>query len=217
MKKFIVKILMCIPSVRDYIGFKKTIINHVPFRNYLEFKLLGSQGRVKGVYWPVHPNSEVTHPERIFVGINSNPGTRPGCYIQGNGGLYIGNYVQFASNIGLISANHDFYEQSKHIGEKVIIGDYCWIGQGAIILPGVELGPRTIVGAGAIVTKSFPMGFCVLGGNPAKVIRELDRKQFVPKTIEEEYYGFVPKSKFARFARKHLRNNEFFKESFVKR
>jgi acetyltransferase-like isoleucine patch superfamily enzyme len=44
----------------------------------------------------------------------------------------------------------------------------------AVILPGVTLGENTIVGAGAIVTKSFPEGWCVLAGNPARVIRKLD-------------------------------------------
>ena len=198
MKRVFVNLLMKIPFIRQYVGFRKTIINRVPLKNYLEYMLFGSQGGVKGVYWPVHKNSEVTHPDKIYVGINSNPGTRPGCYLQGNGGIYIGNYVQFASNIGIISANHDIYDQSKHVGKKVIINDYCWIGQGAIILPGVELGPRTIVGAGAVVTKSFPDGYCVIAGNPAKLIKELDKNQFYANTIAEEYYGFIPRDKFVK-------------------
>ena len=196
MKIKFLRFLMACPFVRDYVGFKKSVINKVPFCRYLEYKLLGSQGGVKGVYWPVHRNSEVTHPERIFVGINSNPGTRPGCYIQGNGGIHIGNYVQFASNIGIISANHNVYDQSKHDGKQVRIGDYSWIGQGAIILPGVELGPRTIVGAGAVVTKSFPDGYCVIAGNPAKLIKIIDKDKVVLPTAESEYYGFVPKKVF---------------------
>ena len=40
----------------------------------------------------------------------------------------------------------------------------------SIILPGVNLGPRTVVAAGSVVTKSFPDGFCVLAGNPAKIV-----------------------------------------------
>ena len=42
-----------------------------------------------------------------------------------------------------------------------------------VVLPGVELGDGTIVGAGAVVTRSFPEGECVLAGNPAKIIRTL--------------------------------------------
>ena len=198
MKQLVKKVLLQFPIVRDYIGFKKSLINKVPFRNYLEYKLFGSQGGVKGIYWPVHRNSEVTHPENIYVGHNSNPGTRPGCYLQGNGGIHIGNYVQFASNVGIISANHDVYDQSKHEGKVVRIGDYCWIGQGVIILPGVELGTRTIVGAGAVVTRSFPEGNCVIAGNPAKKIKDLDPALIRPIKMENEYYGFIPKCKFKR-------------------
>jgi len=151
----------------------------------------------------VHKNSEITHPYNIFVGINSNPGTRPGCYIQGNGGIYIGNYVHFASNIGVISANHDVYDQSKHICKKVIIEDYCWIGQGAMIMPGTHLGKRTIVGAGSVVTKSFPDGYCIIGGNPAKIIRYLNSKEFKPTNFQDEYYGYILHENFERFAKRY--------------
>ncbi len=42
----------------------------------------------------------------------------------------------------------------------------------SVILPGVQLGDYTVVGAGTVVTKSFPKGRCVIAGNPAKVIKE---------------------------------------------
>ena len=175
--------------------------------NYLKFKLFN-----RGVYWPVHNTSEVTHPNNIFVGINSNAGTRPGCYLQGNGGIHIGNYVHFASNIGVISGNHNLYNQKKHDLKEVVIDDYCWIGMNVVILPGVHLGRRTIVGAGAVVTKSFSDGFCVIGGNPARVIKTIEKDKFVPTKFEEEFYGFVPKERFKEYARKYLRNHKYFSE-----
>ena len=156
----------------------------------------------------------MTHPNNIFVGINSNAGTRPGCYLQGNGGIFIGNYVHFASNIGIISANHDPNSQMNHICKEVRIGDYCWIGMNAVILPGVKLGPRTIVGAGAVVTKSFEEGFCVIAGNPAKVIKYLDKETFQPTKFRSEYYGFVAKDKFGKFADRYLKNNKYY--SYIK-
>ncbi len=125
------------------------------------------------------------------------------------GGIYIGNYVHFASNIGIISGNHGLYQHMQHENKEVRIGDYCWIGMNAIILPGVILGPRTIVGAGSVVTKSFPNGYCVIGGNPAKVIKELDKGLFVPHTFRTEYYGYIPKNNFMRWAQKYLRNNQY--------
>lgn len=47
----------------------------------------------------------------------------------------------------------------------------------AVILPGVTLGDFTIVGAGAIVAKSFEEGYCVIAGNPARIIKQLNREE----------------------------------------
>lgn len=60
--------------------------------------------------------------------------------------------------------------------KNVIIGDYVWIGYQALILPGVSIGNCSIVGAGAVVTKSFPE-FSVVAGNPAKFLRKLSLKE----------------------------------------
>ena len=79
-----------------------------------------------------------------------------------------------------------------------------------MILPGVHLGPRTVVGAGSVVTKSFPDGFCVVAGNPAKLVRKLDKERFVPQELPREYYGYIPKEKFARFVKKHLKDNRYY-------
>lgn len=152
----------------------------------------------------------MTHPQNIYVGINSNAGTRPGCYLQGNGGIWIGNYVHFASNIGIVSANHSLYNQMEHEHKEVRIEDYCWIGMNVVILPGVHLGPRTIVGAGSVVTKSFPDGFCVIGGNPAKIIKVLDKEKFIPTRFEEEFYGYIPKERFRKYVQKYLRGNKYY-------
>lgn len=100
----------------------------------------------------------------------------------------------------------------KYINKDVIICDYSWIGMGEIILLGVILGKRTIVAAGSVVTKSFPDGFCVIGGNPAKFIKVLEREKFVPTCFKEEYYGFIPKKDFKTFAKKYLKNNKFIKD-----
>jgi acetyltransferase-like isoleucine patch superfamily enzyme len=48
---------------------------------------------------------------------------------------------------------------------------------GAIVLPSVKLGDFTIVGAGAVVTKSFPEGYCVIAGNPARIIKQLNKTE----------------------------------------
>jgi bifunctional N-acetylglucosamine-1-phosphate-uridyltransferase/glucosamine-1-phosphate-acetyltransferase GlmU-like protein len=50
----------------------------------------------------------------------------------------------------------------------------------SIVLPGVTLGPRTIVGAGSVVTKPFPEGNCIIAGNPARVIKNLNESRNTP-------------------------------------
>ena len=47
----------------------------------------------------------------------------------------------------------------------------------SVILPGVVLGPHTVVAAGAVVTKSFEEGYCVIGGTPAKMIKKIEKNK----------------------------------------
>jgi acetyltransferase-like isoleucine patch superfamily enzyme len=115
--------------------------------------------------------ARVDHPDNII----GNPVcSSAGCFFQAVGKIEIGDDVWIAPNVGIITANHDFSDLPKNSRPKpVSIGPHCWIGMNAVILPGVTLGERTIVGAGSVVTKSFPEGHCVIAGNPAKLIRGL--------------------------------------------
>jgi len=119
--------------------------------------------------------------------------------------VYIGDYTQLAQNVGIISANHDVHDNSAYQVSEVRIGRYCWIGMNAVVLPGVVLGDFTVVGAGSVVTKPFPEGYCVIAGNPARVIRRLDPAQFVPQTCRHAYIGFFRKERFEAYRRVNLR------------
>lgn len=100
-------------------------------------------------------------------------------YNASNAKITIGKGSFIAYNVGIITANHNPENPSEHLPAKpVTLGKECWIGMNSVILPGVELGDHTIVGAGSIVTKSFPEGHCVIAGNPAKVIRKLQRDEY---------------------------------------
>ena len=61
--------------------------------------------------------------------------------------------------------------------QPVLIREYAWVGAGATILPGVCIGRHAIVGAGSVVTKDVP-DYAVAVGNPAKVIKMLDKEKF---------------------------------------
>jgi acetyltransferase-like isoleucine patch superfamily enzyme len=125
------------------------------------------------VRWMVHYTSKVTNPRNIHIGknVNFSFAVSGGCYIQALNGVYIGDYTIFAPGVKIISANHIRGELAKwHKAEPIRIGRNCWLGVNVVILPGVSLGDDCVVGAGAVVTKSFPAG-SILGGVPAKLMK----------------------------------------------
>jgi acetyltransferase-like isoleucine patch superfamily enzyme len=120
------------------------------------------------------------------------------------GPVILGDYTQIAPNVSIISSNHKLEDLREHDIGRVEIGEYSWLGAGAVVLPNVTLGPFTIVAAGAVVTKSFPEGYGVLAGVPARVIKKLD-PEFCPRHRSQyEYHGFIPKADFEAFRSKEL-------------
>lgn len=178
----------------------------IKFSHWFRQKVMGKN---RYVYWPVHPTSLVMYPQNIYAGIETCPGYMPGCFIQGMGKIYVGDYTQIAPNVGIISANHQLYDSREHDEKEVRIGKYCWLGMGSMIMPGVTLGDYTIVGAGSVVTKSFPEGYCVIAGNPAKIIKQLDKEKCVFHRSEFEYNGYIPGPKFEAFRKKFLNVEPF--------
>lgn len=124
------------------------------------------------VPWPVSPSSKINNVEKIVRGTRC-PGLSPGCYIQGTNGIIFGENVWVGPGVGIISANHSTDNYFEHPPARPIrIGDNCWIGMNAVILPEVELGEHVVVGAGSIVTHSFESD-CLIAGNPARIIKHL--------------------------------------------
>lgn len=129
-----------------------------------------------GIKWPVTSTCRIPSGKNItFANSSLNIFQQPNCYFQNyHGHITIGENVWIAQNVGIITENHNPLNPDEHLPAKnVEIGDSCWIGMNAVILPGVKLGPHTIVGAGSIVTHSFE-GKCIIAGNPAKIIKKLD-------------------------------------------
>jgi hypothetical protein len=136
-------------------------------------KILGFN---RSIPWPISPHLKVANPQNlVFDPDDLNNFQSFGCYYQNfSARIYLGKGTYIAPNVGLITANHDPLNPDRHLpGQDITIGTNCWIGMNAVILPGVILGNYTTVAAGAVVTKSFPEGYCVVGGVPARVIRTL--------------------------------------------
>ena len=123
------------------------------------------------IFAPLHCNygdNRVKFGSRVFINYN--------CTFQPAGGLEIGDDVFIGSDVGIYTTNHPLDPEERAAGKAttrpVKIGSKVWIGGGAIILPGVEIGEGTTIGAGSVVTRSIPAR-CVAVGNPAKVIKYL--------------------------------------------
>jgi maltose O-acetyltransferase len=85
------------------------------------------------------------------------------------GELYVGPAVQ------IYTATHPFNAEQRRreeFGKPVEIGSDVWVGGGPIILPGVRIGSRAVVGAGSVVTRDLPDGVFA-AGNPCRVVREI--------------------------------------------
>lgn len=157
-------------------------------KKYLNSKKLRADWILRGIFFqkilqinpkvpfPVSsPTTRVAIPKNIDFHIDGlNNFQMNGSYFQAYYPIKIGKGTLISNNVGIITANHDFYDLSKN-GKfgPVTIGKNCWIGMNAMILPKVELGDNTIVGAGSVVTKSFPEGNLIIAGNPAKILKKV--------------------------------------------
>ena len=129
------------------------------------------------VPWPVSPLIGIINPGNIKFSPNDlNNFQGFGNYYQADGEIIIGEGTYIAPNVGIITANHNIKDpQLRMPPQAVKLGEKCWIGMNVVILPGVELGPHTVVGAGAVVTKSFPEGFSVIAGVPAEIVSRIEK------------------------------------------
>jgi acetyltransferase-like isoleucine patch superfamily enzyme len=110
-------------------------------------------------------------------------------HIVANYKVEIGNGVLMASRIFITDTNHGEYNQGSNVSvpnvppnkrplhyKKVVIGNNVWLGENISILPGVNIGHGSIIGANSVVTKNVPENSIAVG-NPARVIKQFDEKK----------------------------------------
>lgn len=120
---------------------------------------------------------EISYHNKLKIGddcrLNSN------VYINARSGVTIGNDVTISNGAKIISTGYDI-EHWMNTGEKIhitdssiFIGNHCWIGANAIILPGVNIiGEYVVIAAGAVVTKDITESKVVVAGVPATIIKD---------------------------------------------
>jgi len=98
--------------------------------------------------------------------------------------IYVGDYTLIGPNVVIATGGHPIdpalREQGYQYNAPVTIGRNCWIGAGAVLVPGVTVGDNTVIGAGSVVTKDIPSGVVAVG-NPCRVLRpvgEHDREYY---------------------------------------
>lgn len=110
--------------------------------------------------------------------------------------IYVGDYTMIGPNVVIATAGHpilpELREKAYQYNMPVHIGRNCWIGAGALIMPGVTIGDNTVIGAGSVVTKDIPANVVAVG-NPCRVLREIgehDREfYFKDKRIDYSKLG----------------------------
>lgn len=107
----------------------------------------------------------------VFINFN--------CTILDTCRVEVGSRTLLGPNVSLFAATHPVESSIRQgingpeLGAPIRIGEDCWIGGNVIVLPGVTIGNRCVIGAGSVVTKDIPPD-SVAVGNPAKVIKTID-------------------------------------------
>ncbi|HEX4147095.1 MAG TPA: sugar O-acetyltransferase [Pirellulales bacterium] len=105
--------------------------------------------------------------ERVFFNFN--------CIVLDVCLVRVGDFTLFGPAVQIYTATHPLnpeLRRNQEFGKPIEIGSDVWVGGGAILCPGVQIGSKTVIGAGSVVTRDIPDGVFA-AGNPCRVIREI--------------------------------------------
>lgn len=142
-------------------------------RDLLLYELIGTAGEKLWIEPPFYCDYgyNIKLGDSVFMNYN--------CCILDVCEVEIGDSTLLAPNVQIYTATHPMDAESRikgvEMAKPIKIGSAVWIGGGAIICPGVTIGDRSVVGAGAVVTRDVPTDVFV-AGNPARVIKDIDNK-----------------------------------------
>src|SRR3954463_9934731 len=142
--------------------------DHAARRRILE-ELFGAGG---GSVWMQPPffcdyGANIELGERVYFNFN--------CVVLDVCPVRVGDFTLFGPAVQIYTPMHPLdpvLRRSQEFGKPVTIGSDVWVGGGALILPGVTIGSRTVIGAGSVVTRDVPDAV-LAAGNPCRVIRSI--------------------------------------------
>ena len=160
--------LACLKRLDEYNALPLTDVEN---RNTLLKEMFAEIGENCCILSPFHANwggRHVHFGKNVFANFNLT--------IVDDTHVYVGDNVMFAPNVTIATATHptspNLREKGYQYNKPVHIGKNCWLGAGAIILPGITIGDNTIIGAGSVVTKDLPANVIAVG-NPCRILREI--------------------------------------------
>jgi maltose O-acetyltransferase len=142
-------------------------------RRFICTELFGDAGQSVWMQPPFYCDygSNIELGDRVFFNFN--------CIVLDVCRVTIGDYTMFGPAVQILTPMHPLnaeLRRKQEYGKPIEIGSDVWVGGGALILPGVRIGSRSVIGAGSVVTRDIPDGVFA-AGNPCRVIRELADKE----------------------------------------
>lgn len=138
-------------------------------RRELLDELLGAAGDALVIQPPFHCDygSNIRIGSNVFFNYN--------CVVLDVCEVRIGDFCQFGPGVQILTPLHPMdamLRRTQEYGKPVEIGTDVWVGAAALILPGVRIGSRSVIGAGSVVTRDVPEGVFA-AGNPCRVVRAI--------------------------------------------
>jgi len=132
-----------------------------------------------------------------FITIGKNTFINFNCLLLDGAEIVIGDAVILSPGVKVLTSSHPiephkrgFYDESGTFvcelqAKPIVINDHAWIGAGSTVLPGVEIGENSVIGAGSVVTKSIPPNVVAMG-NPCRVYKDIPKKDQKVKNEKRE-------------------------------
>lgn len=123
--------------------------------------------------WKIKDGVSIWFPEGVSIGRNVT--INEGVFLDGYGGLDIGDHCRIAHGCSFVSEDHVFEDPHTPIWKQgklpgpITVGEDVWLGAGAKVLRGVSIGKGCVIGAGAVVTRDIP-DYSIAVGVPARVV-----------------------------------------------
>lgn len=171
-----------------YKQLKKRVKNYKKQKNESKFGAAGT-GNI------IQTNMKyIATPKNIYLGDYVHLGSDLTLYATPESKIVFGNGTMIAPRCRIFTSTHNYdsndlgaipIDNINHV-KDVVFGEAVWVGDSALIMPGVTIGNGAVIGAGSVVTKNVP-DFAVVAGNPAKILKFRNGERFNQLLAEGKY------------------------------